>query len=186
MTRFSKLNQDEFRVNVKGGASDIKLGKLYGVSSQTIMRWRNRLGLESSFWESQRFPCGTYASYGRGCRCEECRDANTEKQRVTVRKMREKGLPPGDARHGTDGGYRNWGCRCKPCRRAGAEKNREQWIENHGDTPRVPRWTEREDFIVRVCPPTEAARLTGRTLNAVYQHRQSLGITKQTREKQEA
>lgn len=175
--RFKDLNKDEFRVNVQGGASDIVLANLYGVSDRTVSRWRQSLGLPTMYWESQRHPCGTPAAYTRGCRCAPCRRANREVHRVAVGKMRAKGLPPGDARHGTEAAYRNWACRCEPCRAVARERNREAWAKRHGDGPSIPRWTESEDFRVRVLPPKEAARFTGRSMSAVYQRRRKLGVS---------
>ena len=33
-----------------------------------------------------------------------------------------RGLPPTDARHGTETGYHYWGCRCDPCREAASQR----------------------------------------------------------------
>lgn len=37
----------------------------------------------------RRNPCGTYAAYKRGCRCDECRGANAEYQRDMRRGVRD-------------------------------------------------------------------------------------------------
>ena len=68
-------------------------------------------------------PCGTVAAYRRGCRCRPCVDANSRQAMSCQAAMRERGLPPGDPRHGTLNGYANWGCRCEACYRVKSEAN---------------------------------------------------------------
>jgi len=64
---------------------------------------------------------GIRATYTRGCRCDECRAANTKRCAV----MREKRLAKiGNDAHGTKGAYVNAGCRCDLCR----EANRVGWL----------------------------------------------------------
>jgi len=53
---------------------------------------------------------GTYASYQRGCRCDEC----TESMREHYRQRYEEG----PKRHGTASGYSNYRCRCPKCKAA--------------------------------------------------------------------
>lgn len=61
---------------------------------------------------------GTVSNYIRGhCRCDECTMANANRGARNRRRLRERGLPPGDRRHGTLNGYSNWGCRCDKCRK---------------------------------------------------------------------
>lgn len=62
---------------------------------------------------------GSGAGYVRGCRCEECTEAN----RVRCLRRREERLAlilanPELATHGKYTTYVNWGCRCDPCREA--------------------------------------------------------------------
>jgi hypothetical protein len=45
-----------------------------------------------------------------------------------------------------------------------------------GRWARPGRWTEAEDAVVRVLPPAEAARQTGRSLTAIYARRRRLGV----------
>jgi AraC-like DNA-binding protein len=60
-------------------------------------------------------PCGTLASYNRGCRCSACRRANADSMDARIAERRGVGLPTGDPRHGTGVGYNYWGCRCDRC-----------------------------------------------------------------------
>jgi len=68
---------------------------------------------------------GTYSRYNYGCRCAACRDANATRQLKHSRAARNKGLPPGDPRHGTDNGYVYYGCRCGECAAAHRSRMRE-------------------------------------------------------------
>lgn len=71
-------------------------------------------------------PHGTTYRYSHfGCRCDECREANTE----VGRRFRERRLATDtpDRLHGTVNAYRNYGCRCEPCREAGAASNAANW-----------------------------------------------------------
>ena len=64
---------------------------------------------------------GSRASYLRGCRCPECREASStylRNYRAGVR-LRKK------AEHGTYSGYTG-GCRCPECRAANAADKRER------------------------------------------------------------
>lgn len=56
-------------------------------------------------------PAHGWSGYKRGCRCRECRAANTEKSR----RRRATGKPK---QHGSATTYSNYGCRCEPCREA--------------------------------------------------------------------
>lgn len=60
---------------------------------------------------------GTERRYGQGCRCVECRAANTERHRRLV----SRGVPPA-AQHGRSSTYTNYGCRCVPCKAAHREE----------------------------------------------------------------
>lgn len=71
---------------------------------------------------------GTATGYGYGCRCDRCRAANTEKNRV-LRAERKDGLAPDDHRHGTPRGYDWWGCRCDACKAAKSERHRVDYAQ---------------------------------------------------------
>jgi hypothetical protein len=61
---------------------------------------------------------GTYNGYvNRGCRCTDCRAANTAFH-IAAREQRRGSLSPGDPRHGRDDTYTNYACRCDWCRDA--------------------------------------------------------------------
>lgn len=59
----------------------------------------------------------TYVHYG--CRCDGCRAANTEEQKLQDAKRREasKNDHPAGKPY-SESTYRNWGCRCDQCRAA--------------------------------------------------------------------
>lgn len=63
------------------------------------------------------------STYRRGCRCDVCRRANTEKC-AEKRRRRAAAVEAGSDRvpHGI-GGYVNWGCRCDVCSAAGSAAN---------------------------------------------------------------
>lgn len=173
--RFSNLNQQEFKVNVESGFSDVRLAELYGVSSKTISRWRDQLGLANQYAPPVA-PCGQVAKYDRGCRCDDCRSANTARHAQVVARMQARGLPPGDPRHGTYTAYTQWACRCERCLAAGAETNGKRYRANRGELIQ-PLWTETEDLILRQSSPSDAALITGRTIEAVYSRRFRLGLS---------
>lgn len=63
----------------------------------------------------------TYRDYG--CRCGECRRANTDRHRADRKRMAERlAADPTLAPHGKYTTYRNWGCRCAPCSQAHSER----------------------------------------------------------------
>ena len=77
---------------------------------------------------------GIKSSYSRGCRCDECRAANTKWQRESGNVRRYRGrcfdsrtvidgrlvalVEP--ERHGNRNTYNSYGCRCQPCSAAAA------------------------------------------------------------------
>lgn len=69
----------------------------------------------------------TYRSTEYACRCDACREANTELSRKERAARRKRGLPEGDPRHGTLTGYTNWGCNCDLCRAAGSQHNKDAY-----------------------------------------------------------
>lgn len=94
--------------------SDSQIATALGVSSRTVLRWRNAEDLPSQ-WEPTLSPHGTPSSYLRGCRCEPCTKANTEYcRRYTGAKPRT------EPAHGTLSRYQRGVCRCDECKAAGA------------------------------------------------------------------
>lgn len=61
---------------------------------------------------------GDYRTYGKGCRCDDCREA----QRVHGIEQRAKWARDPEAAdragHGKPSTYKNYGCRCEPCSKA--------------------------------------------------------------------
>lgn len=64
-----------------------------------------------------------YSNYG--CRCPECKQANSERAKRR-RKERVGEIPPETA-HGKYSTYSNWGCRCDDCVKAGSEHNKQYY-----------------------------------------------------------
>jgi len=56
---------------------------------------------------------GKQSGYNRGCRCEECMQANRENHYAWVAKVHSRPIP--EHVHGSVNGYGNYGCRCRPC-----------------------------------------------------------------------
>lgn len=77
---------------------------------------------------------GTARSYRDGCRCTDCRVANTEDVAVRRKARTVKGLKHDDPRHGLATTYVNWGCRCERCSAAHADEMKRQ-VENRWGTP---------------------------------------------------
>ena len=75
---------------------------------------------------------GNPSTYQAGCRCDDCRAANTAKRkaqhdewlarRVEIDGRMVAAWAPAEA-HGRESTYANLGCRCDPCTEAGARKN---------------------------------------------------------------
>lgn len=86
------------------------------------------LGRNEFYWSrrlkgvprQRQYKHGTRYAYTRGCRCAECRTANTHYHR-DLRDARAGALAPDDPRHGHNSTYNNHRCRCEPCKAAHAE-----------------------------------------------------------------
>lgn len=85
-----------------------------------------------------RYEHGTITAYNKDrCRCEPCRDANREHNRLYRKRARKRGVPD-DAEHGFARVYKFFGCRCWKCATA-------QWVTNtimadkHRDRRRAER-----------------------------------------------
>lgn len=57
--------------------------------------------------------CDKGSSYGRGCRCVDCKATNAARHRK-ARKERKSRRANAQYKHGA-GAYTNWGCRCEVC-----------------------------------------------------------------------
>lgn len=69
---------------------------------------------------------GTTTMYHRGCRCDECRAAQSDAgKRFRERKAEWPVATP----HGTRNGYCNYGCRCDDCKAAQSEYKRIEYRE---------------------------------------------------------
>jgi hypothetical protein len=82
-------NLDEL---VDAGMSDMAIARRLGVSDRTVLRWRQAAGIESKWRQPFAGVHGTMAEYRRGCRCAECRAANTAEQSAYVT-QRNAALP---------------------------------------------------------------------------------------------
>ena len=70
---------------------------------------------------------GRVTGYSRGCRCPECRQANTDS--LNRRKAERCADPAAADRagHGKTSTYLNYGCRCDPCKAAQSVTNRRNY-----------------------------------------------------------
>lgn len=66
-----------------------------------------------------------YANYG--CKCLECRQANTARANRRRAERRHEDIPEGVVHNAST--YSNWACRCDDCATAHAEKERELQAE---------------------------------------------------------
>lgn len=64
---------------------------------------------------------GTYRGYLTGCRCPECRMANTANKRKSRDTAKQDPARANRAGHGKANTYKNYGCRCAPCKAANRE-----------------------------------------------------------------
>lgn len=62
---------------------------------------------------ARRLEHGTLSRYVKGCRCEQCTEANRERTRA--RRAAHAGTPAEEFRHGATG-YTDYGCRCETCK----------------------------------------------------------------------
>jgi hypothetical protein len=121
---------------------------------------------------------GTYQGYRSwGCRCEECRVANTVKSRQDreARRQRVGEVPADDPRHGTTAFANNWMCPCQKCR-AAIKKRNDEYVEQHPYVPSQesrPRFTEADIALIldTSIPTEEIARRLGRPKEAIYRKR---------------
>jgi hypothetical protein len=65
---------------------------------------------------------GNTTSYRKGCRCDECKAANTASYMKWKRSRSPKHIP--HHVHGTLGGYTNYYCRCDRCKTAKSAEDR--------------------------------------------------------------
>lgn len=84
----------QLRELVAAGMSDPAIARRLGVSSRTVLRWRQREGL-SSQWQPELPAHGTVARYHAtktrpGCHCDDCRAANTAAMRQYVAQLRDR------------------------------------------------------------------------------------------------
>lgn len=69
---------------------------------------------------------GTHARYRKGCRCDECREANRKYHLKERWKRRCKIVLGEPVPHGLSG-YINHGCRCDVCRAVKSVQNAERY-----------------------------------------------------------
>jgi DNA-binding CsgD family transcriptional regulator len=122
---------------------------------------------------------GTVNSYNNGCRCPDCRQANTVfcAGRRALRRSRVAEMPP--EKHGTISGYENWGCRCDACSAAETEHRRVRFEIPEQTNPRkAERWQSAEDDLVGDYSLTarQLAIMLNRTISSVNARRRTLRV----------
>lgn len=92
--------------------------------TDAILRLREACGLDDPD-EDAEIKHGR-GGYRRGCRCEECREANRVHMAASRARRVQRGKEdPSLIPHGL-GGYRNWGCRCETCTWANSTELKER------------------------------------------------------------
>lgn len=71
-------------------------------------------------------PPGRSGYTSHGCRCDDCRLANTEYHRTYKARLAAALADGASVPHGTVSTYTNWACRCEPCRAAQRAVHRRQ------------------------------------------------------------
>lgn len=66
---------------------------------------------------------GQAGMYARGCRCQECKDANARRCRQQRQDRAANPAAADRAGHGKASTYNNYGCRCEKCTRANAARS---------------------------------------------------------------
>jgi hypothetical protein len=61
---------------------------------------------------------GHYRTYMKGCRCDACRKANSDKWAADLAARKQEPFRADLAGHGKCSTYKNYGCRCDACRAA--------------------------------------------------------------------
>jgi hypothetical protein len=145
----------------------------YGLTPQTISKWRRILGVPSTTEGTRRLrheyalePAATAARAKAHAKA-----ADPERRRKIAEAKRGKPRPPGLIARLTAARL------AKPV----SDETRQKMSETHkkrGTRPPWigPPWTPEEDDLVRRLSATEAAERTGRTLEAVYSRRRILGV----------
>jgi len=85
---------------------------------------------------------GDYRTYRKGCRCDACRKANSDRYAEEVAARREDPSAANRAGHGKPSTYKNYGCRCDACSKANTAdvaayraRRREQQLAETGGAP---------------------------------------------------
>jgi hypothetical protein len=105
-----KIDHSLLAAFAAAGVPDIKIARHYGVAKETVFRWRKKENIPSPQLQKP-LPHGTASGYERGCRCAECRGANTARRSFA----RENSQIPAGAKHGVSVAN-NYGCKCDVCR----------------------------------------------------------------------
>lgn len=61
---------------------------------------------------------GDHRTYGKGCRCADCREAQRVRGIEQRAKWAQDPAAADRAGHGKPSTYKNYGCRCEPCSKA--------------------------------------------------------------------
>ena len=130
MFKRGRLQTDIIRSLYREGNTLQEIGKIFNVSRERIRQiipkeakikfLHNRIQKEKIKVERQqkklkKFIHGEYSCYYNGCRCNECKYANSKK--LTESRIRAKQNKNKNFKHGSSG-YHYHGCRCDICKTA--------------------------------------------------------------------
>ena len=85
-----------------------------------------------AYMETKMIPHGTVTTYtSYSCRCDDCRQAWSQYQKLRRAARTTEGLAPSDPRHGKYTTYINYGCRCDACVAANAVYQKAARVKRH-------------------------------------------------------
>ncbi len=148
--------------------SNLVIAHWWGVSGQTVTKWRKALGVD-------------FTTEGTSQRRREALEPRGDAMRARIPYTAERGRKISKALKGRKKPPHISAMLSRVHRGKTITPEQRQKISaalkrNGVHPPTVTLWTAREDEIVRKNPPAVAAKMTGRTLGAVYARSRVLGL----------